>query len=385
MELADKLNAVGAPVPEEDQIILLLSSLTTAYSTLQTALEARVDVDDNLTLEFVHSALLNEEIKMHPLSAHPPSAISSACSASALMGEDTEVICHRCGQPGHIQRGCRNKKKTQERASHAYQCDEEDDLMFTAANSNCEKDVQRWCIDSGATKHMTSHRYLLKNYQPLNPPEKVTLGDGHEIEAVGVGEVKCRILCDDGGSFAVTMKNVLHIPTACANLFSVKAMTRNGYTVTFGQRSCWAKGPNGKVYVLGALKKQLYEMTCEVTRRTESAAMMKTSSNTELNSVSTDVLLQTLKKRFDNGDDLLRSVPVTPVAESSVSSTTIPEPHSDHETHFALQSESVPEHVPDICTDPSTVPVKLRNEKTRKQKTFISKLLAAGIWTIDNS
>ena len=40
-ELADRLAAINAPISEEDQILTLLGSLPSSYSTLVTALEAR--------------------------------------------------------------------------------------------------------------------------------------------------------------------------------------------------------------------------------------------------------------------------------------------------------------------------------------------------------
>ena len=47
-ELTDRLAAIGAPILEEDQVVTLLGSLPRSYSTLVTALEARV-ADVSLT------------------------------------------------------------------------------------------------------------------------------------------------------------------------------------------------------------------------------------------------------------------------------------------------------------------------------------------------
>jgi len=60
-ELTDKLAAIGAPIEEEDQVVTLLGSLPSSYSTLVTALEACVD---NIKLDFVQQALMNEELKL---------------------------------------------------------------------------------------------------------------------------------------------------------------------------------------------------------------------------------------------------------------------------------------------------------------------------------
>ena len=56
-ELTDKLAAIGAPIGEEDQVVTLLGSLLKSYTTPVTALEAHVD---NISLDFVHQALIHE-------------------------------------------------------------------------------------------------------------------------------------------------------------------------------------------------------------------------------------------------------------------------------------------------------------------------------------
>jgi len=59
-ELTDKLASIGAAISEEDQVVTLLGSLPPSYSTIVTALEARVD---DVSLNFVQQALVHEEQK----------------------------------------------------------------------------------------------------------------------------------------------------------------------------------------------------------------------------------------------------------------------------------------------------------------------------------
>ena len=44
-------------------------------------------------------------------------------------------------------------------------------------------------MDSGASSHMTPQKEVLVNYRECSTPEKVGLGDGRVVEAVGVGSV----------------------------------------------------------------------------------------------------------------------------------------------------------------------------------------------------
>ena len=59
-KLAEQLEAVGAPVCEDDLVITLLGSLSDSYQFLITALESR---SDTLNWELVTSRLLHEEMK----------------------------------------------------------------------------------------------------------------------------------------------------------------------------------------------------------------------------------------------------------------------------------------------------------------------------------
>ncbi|GMF62465.1 unnamed protein product [Phytophthora fragariaefolia] len=58
--LAEQIDAVGAPVSEDDLVITLLASLNESYQFLITALESRAD---SLTWELVTSRLLHEDMK----------------------------------------------------------------------------------------------------------------------------------------------------------------------------------------------------------------------------------------------------------------------------------------------------------------------------------
>ena len=58
-ELTNMLAAVGSPISEEDQFLLFLGILPSKYNPLVTALEAR---GDDMKLQFVQQALLNEEV-----------------------------------------------------------------------------------------------------------------------------------------------------------------------------------------------------------------------------------------------------------------------------------------------------------------------------------
>ena len=59
-ELTDRLAAINAPITEEDQVVTLLGSLPSSYSTLVTALEAGYAI----ILSYVQQTLICEELML---------------------------------------------------------------------------------------------------------------------------------------------------------------------------------------------------------------------------------------------------------------------------------------------------------------------------------
>lgn len=82
-EITDKLAAIGAPISEEDQVVTLLGSLPSRYSTLVTTLESRID---SVKLSYVQQALIHEELKQQEMSGSS-NALPSGQSDAALVRE----------------------------------------------------------------------------------------------------------------------------------------------------------------------------------------------------------------------------------------------------------------------------------------------------------
>jgi len=196
-ELTDRLSAIGAAISEEDQVVTLLGSLPSCYATVVTALETRVeDVD----MVFVQQALMNEEQKLQSAEA----GVTSRAGTSALVGkhkrkgaQNTKKFkCYACGEYGHFRNECPNKEKSEvmepgrnrhgaQNVEHGAHWDRGESVFVSG--SHASKDC--WLIDSGATSHMTSWKELISDYVALEPPEKVTLGDGSTVDAIGKKEV----------------------------------------------------------------------------------------------------------------------------------------------------------------------------------------------------
>ena len=203
-ELTDKLAALGAAIAE-DQVVTLLGSLPAKYQTLVTALEAR----DTVSLSYVQQSLMHEEKKLNGEYGAPMSEKSSNSGDSALFHKECrergssrgqqqqwKPKCFRCGQ---TERNCPTKLKQEysnnptkhntKPAEEIFTDTAEEDGVFAASLGSSTTSREEWLIDSGATSHMTHSREFLCHYQKFETPERVSLGDGHTVTALGSGEI----------------------------------------------------------------------------------------------------------------------------------------------------------------------------------------------------
>ena len=75
-----------------------------------------------------------------------------------------------------------------------------EDVALTT--SSHPKGSKQWFIDSGATKHMTYEKDLIKDYIEYSQPTEIFLGDDTAIMALGEGKVTLEFY---DGSTVLTM------------------------------------------------------------------------------------------------------------------------------------------------------------------------------------
>ena len=281
-ELSDQLTALGETVSELNKVAILLKSVQEVYPTLVTALLARGDSE--LTFMFTKQALLDEEQRrskgngIHK-SPKPGDEALKACAK----GRGRPGVCYNCGKAGHYQKDCRKPRSKDSRRPHhrsKHHADKAEDTPSTQKSSSNEQDAQmfiahdafftdnkdlkyKWIIDSGASKHMTFQRDTLCNYRKFNTPELVGLGDGHTVEALGSGDIKFVSYLPNNRRVVGWMNSVLYVPQLTSNLFSVRASTMSGNSVSFGQK-CWIRNKKKNLIGTGSPVGKLYTLNCEV-------------------------------------------------------------------------------------------------------------------------
>ena len=175
----------------------------------------------------------------------------------------------------NVQRN-KNKKTSRSNPNHRakaaeenIECGDDTEEIFKAtigSGGQCGK----WIVDSGASCHMTNRRELMSNLVTFSTPEKVSLGDGNMIDAVGCGDVKLQMFIHDEGKFS-TLSNVLLVPDLKCSLFSVRAAAARGKSVRFNGRECWIENSAGEKLAEAAIEGKLYLLKCH--QSTEAASV----------------------------------------------------------------------------------------------------------------
>lgn len=273
-ELTDKLASVGAPISEEDQVVMLLGSLPSNYATLVTALEACVD---DLSLEFVQQSLIHEEQKRRSDVPTVSQADSALVGAQRKDRSRKPPICWNCDEVGHIQRFC-PKLRSQHKAKAAEE-NPASEGMFTASADLPR--MEKWLVDSGASSHMTHQKEFLLDYREFATPEKVGVGDGRVVEAIGIGNVHLNMRFKVSELKRATL-HVLYVPKLACNLFSVRAAASKSNTVKFGRTRCWIRKNDGELLGMGSLTDKLYQLDCEPATLEHVSVVQQQASDVDL-------------------------------------------------------------------------------------------------------
>jgi len=288
--LAEQLDAVGAPVSEDDLVITLLGSLSESYQFLIMALESR---SDTLTWELVTSRLLHEDMKRKEQGGDGITAgqafMTGDKKCSARPGKKTGA-CNYCGKMGHWIAEYPSRihdnadRQRPQRANVAHNQDEDsDDYLFAAGKVGKVGKVDKvgkgssdgaknptWLIDSGATQHMSYSKRFMTKYKIIDPVD-VHLADDGVVQAIGSGHIVMMMKTPSGAKKSV-LTNVWHIPKLTRNLFSVGRFTKDVAPMTFDTSVCYVNLKSQKWKIGERAGKGLFKL-CMTPVQAESASV----------------------------------------------------------------------------------------------------------------
>jgi hypothetical protein len=106
----------------------------------------------------------------------------------------------------------------------------DDIIVAVVSQVNIETNMNKWVVDSGATRHICANRDAFTSYTSVGDEEKfVYLSDSKTATVLGKGKILLKLT--SGKTLALT--NVLHVPSIRTNLISVSILIKNGVKVSF--------------------------------------------------------------------------------------------------------------------------------------------------------
>jgi len=241
-QLFAKLAGAGGTLDDAHKARQMLRSLDAQWDVFVQMQGAR----ENLQYGQVCSAMLME----YERRAATTTAVNPEHKALAAdtRGASTSRTCFYCHKRGHIIKNCRKRLAdsskdagSDEQAAAAVTDNPSSNggkvgpvCFYSSANTH--KTSRDWIVDSGASAHMTPYRSQLTNIRKLTRPCSVKFGDGRST-SVRVGGTLA------GGS--LQGQRALLVPQLSAPLLSVRALTEDGATCTFGPGAAYIVAANG--------------------------------------------------------------------------------------------------------------------------------------------
>ncbi len=89
-------------------------------------------------------------------------------------------------------RTCQRREKGRPERQEKFNTHKEEALV-TSHVLGVSKPAQHWIVDSGATCHICNANELFDDFNYVEKPQQVTLGDDRKLEVIGTGVVRLKL------------------------------------------------------------------------------------------------------------------------------------------------------------------------------------------------
>ena len=239
--MRDQLLAAGHTMEESELVMCILAGLPRDFDTVVAVLEIS---DHKLELDTVLSKLLQAEQRLSREEKPDNRAFFSSRSSNQKHRTGTSSTgsikeCCYCGRRGHLKADCLKRKSNEQQGRRNYPRGPGPITGRSGHRSVAARGVSAvnwehdWVLDSGASNHITGNSDLLTNIRETDHNISVTFANGTVSEAKYMGDALL-----DTDTATILLRDVLYVPAAAANLFSVTTATRRDTKFHFGLTGC---------------------------------------------------------------------------------------------------------------------------------------------------
>ena len=200
-----------------------------------------------------HSFVAQHSAGAGAAAATTTSATCKRCHLQGHLAEHCKApTCTNCDKIGHPRHACTQpQKQSQGRPGAGYAGgnkqgpankkpwgkprDNHAALSAASTSTDSSPDVNNvsdWCLDTGATHHMTGNSAILDSVKQLELSINVTVAGGGSLTATTSGTAQIRVQTGPDEFVVIQLDDVLHVPGLQHNLLSPKALAKAGHSWT---------------------------------------------------------------------------------------------------------------------------------------------------------
>lgn len=244
-ELCVSMQAIGDEVSRDEQLVILLGSLSDEYDQIVKIIENMGTMD-----LFLAKEMLRREYDGIARKEKSEIALKATRSFKNKNSRPKETrnkfygTCFVCGKQGHKKQDCwknPDKKKNSEQA-------------FTVSEHGSEG----WLLDSGASSHMCPFQDDFMEIRSLNRSVSISIANGETVLAAGVGTIRVVLK----NKKPIRIEDVLYVPELDRRLLSIPALSAKGLHVTFRNRTCEIRNDQ-EVVTQVTRKGKLFVLECD--------------------------------------------------------------------------------------------------------------------------
>ena len=205
------------------------------------------------------------------------------------------------------QNGKRHKVERAQQARNVQDDEEMEDGTYVTRNkrsSNCaDIDVNSWLADSAASSHLSNQRDAFTKFTPLN---KTIRGVGNtKVPVKGRGTI--RLKSRTGQNFVIVLRDVLYVPQAPNNLFSISRLDESSGRAIMGDGHIHLYDKNKILIAVGQKVERMYLLDVTAYTALKRAALSTETTNTwlewhhQFGHIGVSGLQRTLSKRLVTG------------------------------------------------------------------------------------
>ncbi|KAJ3703988.1 hypothetical protein LUZ61_007693 [Rhynchospora tenuis] len=161
------------------------------------------------------------------------------------------VPCQICGLRNHQARNCYHRFSNDSRYNDPPQpSPRPSPPQFQAfvTQPQMAANPHEWCIDSGATHHVTADLNNLSNYMPYTGADTLHIGNGMGMQITHIGSSLITV-----SNFSIALNDILLVPNFSRNLLSLsRLLLDNTLLIEFSSHSCLIKDRQTKIPLLQA-------------------------------------------------------------------------------------------------------------------------------------